>query len=210
MWVDRYKTSLGTNVVYPLMTIGSTDMGIPVTMVFTGKYDGPESVSVPKGNFNPAYHFELIGDLQIAGGSLGSLTVTESDWLVPNVGVVKTNQPMDSTKVLTQTVSAGGREQEMTANGVLPASVAPGNSISAPAIRFNPNPASDNLTLSLTREANRVFLYDATGRMVRSFDLATRTGDALLWVKDIPNGMYLARVQYANGTSGSQKILIQH
>ncbi|MFI5202352.1 MAG: T9SS type A sorting domain-containing protein, partial [Candidatus Kapaibacterium sp.] len=155
------------------------------------------------------YRFEFIGDLSISGG-LAHLVDTESDWLAQGVGIVKTNLPMDSINFFGNPVTAGGREREAIASGVVSSAVSQSASDATSGIQFFPNPASDNLTLRTTHPANRVLFYDATGRMVRSFDLATRTGQALLWVKDLPNGAYLARVHYANGTSESKKILIQH
>ncbi|HET6402896.1 MAG TPA: T9SS type A sorting domain-containing protein [Candidatus Kapabacteria bacterium] len=209
-WVDVYKTSVGTNATYPILTTKSSDKGIPVTITLTGEYMGVQNVQTPSGTYSTAYRFEFIGDLSIAGG-LAHLIDTESDWLAQAVGIVKTQLPIDSINIGgQQPVSAGGREKEMIAFGVVSSSVSQSATSASSGIQFFPNPASDNVTLSVDRPANHVFLYDATGRMVRSFDLATRTGDALLWVKDMPNGMYLARVQYANGTSGSRKILIQH
>jgi hypothetical protein len=209
-WVDAYKMSLGTNVIYPILTTNSTvNGGIPVTITITGEYVGTESVQTPGGNYTTAYRFKLIGNLEIAGGVF-SLIDTETDWIAPGVGIVKTQIPIDSISAAGTPISAGGREREMIAFGDGSSSVSQRVTPSFSSIQFFPNPASDNLTLSVDRAANHVFLYDATGRMVRSFEIATRTGDALLWVKDLPNGAYLARVQCVDGSVQQAHFMIQH
>lgn len=208
-WVDVYKTSLGTNVSYPILTVNSTNQGIPVVITLTGKYMGTEGVQTPGGNYNTAYRFEFIGDLSIAAGA-AHLIDTESDWLAQGVGIVKTQLPIDSINLFGTPISAGGREREMIAYGNASSAVSQPINPSSSSIQFYPNPASDNVTLSVDRAANHVFLYDATGRMVRSFEIATRTGDALLWVKDLPNGAYLARVQCVDGSVQQAHFMIQH
>jgi hypothetical protein len=170
---------------------------------------GTESVQTPGGNYTTAYRFKLIGNLEIAGGVF-SLIDTETDWIAPGVGIVKTQIPIDSISAAGTPISAGGREREMIAFGDGSSSVSQRVTPSFSSIQFFPNPASDNLTLSVDRAANHVFLYDATGRMVRSFEIATRTGDALLWVKDLPNGAYLARVQCVDGSVQQAHFMIQH
>jgi len=209
-WVDVYKTSLGKDVTYPILSVNST-YTVPVLITLTGRFMGKESVQTPEGNYNTAYRFEFIGDLSLAGGFLGHLIDTETDWIASGVGIVKTQLPIDSIYAGGSTpVSAGGREREAIASGVVSSSVSKLVSSASSGIQFFPNPASDNVTLSVGRPANHVFLYNATGRMVRSFEIATHTGDALLWVKDLSNGAYLARVQCTDGSVQSAHFMIQH
>src|ERR1700722_9611401 len=77
-------------------------------------------------------------------------------------------------------------------------------------IRIYPDPASDQTTLSFDRPTNHIFLYDDAGKMVRSFELSSQVDNALLWVGDIPNGAYHARVMFADGSSQYSEIVIRH
>jgi hypothetical protein len=77
-------------------------------------------------------------------------------------------------------------------------------------ISFYPNPASDQATISFDRPADRVFLYDNAGKMVRSFELSSHITEALLWVGDVPNGAYHARVMFADGSSQTTEMVIRH
>jgi Secretion system C-terminal sorting domain len=208
-WVDVYKTSFGKDSIYPILTTkSSVQGGIPVVITLTAEYMGTNSVQTPGGNYSIAYRFDFIGDLFIAGTA--HLIDTESDWLAQGAGIVKTQLPIDSINLFGTPISAGGREREMIASGVVSSSVSQSAAPASSGIQFYPNPASDNVTLSVDHPANHVFLYDAAGRMVRSFDIASNTGDALLWVKDLPNGVYLARVDFASGAAGNQRLIVNH
>ncbi len=217
-WVDRYKMSTGTNAVYQIDTINTTytssGQTATVTITLSGKYDGMESVTVSGISYPTAYRFEFIANIAITdlGIPLGTLTLTESDWLVKGIGIVKTSLPLDSTKlaIVGTVVSAGGRDKEMTAYGVAGAASVSAPQTSSPGIRIYPNPASDEATISFNHPAKTILLYNPAGQMVRSFDIATHTGAALIWVQDMPNGMYLARVKFADGSSQSSEMVIQH
>jgi|GEM_PF-3138239 len=211
-WVPVYKTSAGSGVSYSIMTLTSQDtlngIAATVTITLTGEYMGMSSVTTPSGNYNTAYRFIFIGNLSAFGG-LVSLTDTETDWLVTGAGIVKTQLPIDSTTVLGNGISVGGREKEMVSFGVRSAGVSELPSASN-TVQLSPNPASDEVTLTLGRPAHRVFLYDGAGRMVRSFELAGQSASALLSVQDLPNGVYLARVEFERGANTSAQIVVQH
>ncbi len=213
-WVTEFMTSAG-NAEYTIDTINTTYSIANVQVIFTGKYVGQESVTVPSAPtpYTNAQRFDLTGHATISygGQTISQFSTTESEWLVQGIGIIKTVLPRSYVTVpIAGTDTVGGTEKEMTASGVASASVSEPSLLAASGIQFYPNPASDNVTLSFDRPARRVILYDATGRIVRSFDLATQTNNALLWVKDIPNGVYLARAQYANGMAASKKLIIQH
>ena len=213
-WVTELTTNNG-NTEYTIDTTNTTYSGAAVQVIFTGKYVGSEAVTVPYSStpYSNAQRFDLTGHATISylGNVIARFSTTETEWLVKGIGIIKTNLPRTYISIpLAGTDTEGGTEKEMTSYGVASASVSQSPSTPSSGIRFYPNPASDNLTLLTDQPASRVFLYDATGRMVRSFDIASNTGDALLWVKDLPNGAYLARVRFTNGTIQSAHFMIQH
>ncbi|HWF44387.1 MAG TPA: hypothetical protein VG537_07085, partial [Candidatus Kapabacteria bacterium] len=106
-------------------------------------------------------------------------------------------------------ISAGGTEKEMTAYGVKNASVGP-ITLAPTSIHFYPDPAVDQLNATFDRPAKRILLYAPSGQMVRSFALSGGRSDAMLWVGDVPNGVYYARIEFADGSEGSEHVVIQH
>jgi hypothetical protein len=215
-WVDYLKLSEGINISYPITVLNSkiTDMGTPlnVTVTLTGMYKGIETVTASGTPYDSAYRFDISGVTTLAIGSLqiGELKSVQSDWLVRGIGIVRTNEPIDSTSIDATPVTTGGRETEMTSYGTAtpPSIVSAPNSASG--ISFYPDPASDQVTLSFDRPANQIFLYNDAGQMVRSFQISSHTGDALLWVQDIPNGAYHVQIMFADGSSQSSEIVIRH
>ena len=171
-WVTELMTSNG-NAEYTIDTITTTYSGANVQVIFTGKYVGQEIVTVPYSStpFVGAQRFDLTGHATISyfGSTIAQFSTTETEWLVQGIGIVKTNLPRSFVTVpLAGTDTVGGTEKEMTAYGVAsPASVSQSAPPVSSEIQFYPNPASDNVTLSVDHAANHVFLYDATGRMVR-------------------------------------------
>ncbi len=213
-WIDQYKMSAGSNV-YQIDTVNTTytsqGQTATVKIIFSGKYVGMENIIVAGTNYPTAYRFELIANLTITDfTTLGTLTLTESDWLVKGIGIVKTSLPLDSTKLklVNTEVSAGGRAKEMAAFGVAGASsVAPAKAQTS-TIRFYPDPASDQITVSFDHPASHIFLYNDAGQMVRSFELSSHSTEALLWVGNIPNGAYHAQVVFADGTEEGQHMVV--
>jgi hypothetical protein len=216
VWVDYIKLSEGSKTSYPIMTLNSntTSKGIPVaaTMTISGEFIDIEKVTVPFGAYDSAYRFDIsaLVNLSAAGGFVkGSFTSIQSIWLVRGIGIVKTNAPIAGTTVGTNSVSTIGSEKEMIAYGTSGASVAPMQKQTS-SICFYPDPATDQVTTMFGQPANRIFFYDADGKMIRSFELSSQSGEALLWVADIPNGAYIARVMFADGSSQSAQIVIRH
>lgn len=217
-WITELRTDSGIGKEYEIDTLHSTfafgSLNLQVVFVFSGRYMGPQTISVPALSNATAQRFDLIGrfTMFLGGTAVVQDSGTQSQWLVSGYGIVKASQPRliiippfgsPDTAIL-------GSEKEMTSYGVAPAAVSEPNQVASSSIQFYPDPAAENVTLSFDHPVRRVMLYAAAGSMVRSFDLATNTGDVLLWVKDIPNGVYLARVQFANGTDASKKLVIQH
>jgi subtilisin-like proprotein convertase family protein len=82
-----------------------------------------------------------------------------------------------------------------------------------PSIDFNvsPNPAVDRLRLSFgeaLRSNTRVMLFDATGRQVRSWNIAAKTPVLDAEVQGLPAGAYMLSVSNAEGF-GSKMIIVQ-
>jgi hypothetical protein len=216
-WVDYFKLSAGLGKSYPITTLNSTvtvsGVTANVTVTVSGIYEGIEKVTVPKAAYDSAYRFDVqaLVDISALGGLLkGNFTSTKSNWLVRGIGIVKTNAPIAGTTIDGNSIATIGTEKEMTAYGIAgAASVAPSQTQPS-GISIYPNPASDEATISFDRPAKTILLYNPAGQMVRSFDIATHTGAALIYVQDLPNGMYLARVKFADGTSQSSEMVIQH
>lgn len=215
-WIDQYKLTAGTNVVYPIDTINTTytssGQTASVKITFSGEYIGTENITVGSKNFPEAYHFELVAKLAITDiVPLGTLTLTESDWLAKGVGVIRTSLPIDSTKlaVVNTEVSAGGRDKEMISYGNVSSLVSQVQH-STPYIHIYPDPASTEATFTFDRSARQIFLFNPLGELVRSFDIPSQSGIALLWLEDVPNGMYFARVNFVDGTSKSTEMIVQH
>jgi hypothetical protein len=215
-WVDYLKLSEGINTSYPITILNSVVMDggtkLNVTVTLTGICTGIETVTASGTTYNSAYRFDITGVTTLSLGSLqiGELKSMQSVWLVQGIGVVKTNEPISSTTIDGTTLSTGGRETEMTSYGIAnpPSVVAAPNAVSG--ISFYPDPASDQVTLSFDHPANQIFLYNDAGQMVRSFQIASHSGDALLWVQDIPNGAYHAQVMFMDGSSQTSEIVIRH
>ncbi len=223
-FVDYLKMSGGVNVSYPVAVINgsATQSGVAITVKITstGKYRGIEkSISVPAGRFDTTYRFDISNLVEISayGGLVtGNFTMVQSLWLAKangggkGIGIIKSNTPIAGTTIVTQKVSGGGTEKEMTSAGIRAArSVA---SLTGPASRVNfyPDPAPDAINVTLPRPGRSIMLYSATGRLARSYTVDGGRTDALLGVSDLPNGVYHARIQFADGTQSSANVVVQH
>jgi len=216
IWIDYFKLSAGVNNSYPIMVVNTTGTSggntANVTITFTGKYVGIEKVTVPKGTSDSAYRFDIAAlvNISAAGGFVhGSFTVTQSNWLVRGIGIVKTNAPISGTTIAGNPTTTIGTEKEMTSFGIAGSGVAQSPAPNSN-IRIYPDPASDQTTLTFDRPADRIFLYNNAGEMIRSFELSSHVGEALIWVGDIPNGAYHARVMFADGSSKTAEMVIRH
>ena len=214
--VDYFKLSAGPNILDTMMVLISKvtydNEPLTVTVTVTTKYAGIESVTASGSTYDSAYRFDInaVSKISVIGILAGTLTATQSDWVVRGIGTVKTNTPISETTIDGMSVSTDGKETEMTSFGTanlsgvsLPHSVA--SSISS-----YPDPASDQITLTFDRPANQIFLYNDAGQMIRSFQISSHTGDALLSVQDIPNGAYHVQVMFADGSSQTSEMVIQH
>ncbi len=216
VWVDYIKSSAGVGTSYPITVLNSVVMDggtkLNVTVTLTGMYMGIDTVIASGITYDSAYRFDItaVTDLYVGPIKAGSLTETQSDWLVREIGFVKTNEPIASTTIDGSTITSGGRETEMTTYGI----ATPPSIVSAPysasGISFFPDPASNQVTLSFDRPPNQIFLYNDAGQMVRSFQISSYSSNALLWVQDIPNGAYLMQVMFSDGTGESQRLIVDH
>jgi len=218
-WVDYFKLSEGAGKPYPIDTLNSkvtaSGQNVTVTLTISGEYKGIEKITVPFSAtpYDSAYRFDISALIKLSafGGLVqGSFTSTQSNWLVRGVGVIKTNAPIDSTSLDGNPVSTVGRETEMTSYGIAPLAGVATPSMSTPGISIYPNPASDAVTISLTKPAKQILLYASDGQMVRSFILLGSGPDALLWVNDLPNGFYMAHIGYADGSTGAASMIVKH
>jgi hypothetical protein len=215
-FVDYIKLSAGLGNSYPITVLNSkvTYLGSPLTVVvtLTGKYMGIENVTTSGTTYDSAYRFDInaISDVSVLGTPIGTLNAMQSDWVVRGIGIIKTNAPIASTEIDGVSVTTDGKETEMTSFGVArPAAVAVTHS-STSGIRFYPDPASDQVTVTFDRPANQIFLYNDAGQMIRSFELSSHAGNALLWVQDIPNGGYIARVMFTDNSEESEHLIVHH
>jgi hypothetical protein len=218
-WVDYFNLSAGPNNPYPIDTLNSkvtySGQTVTVTIFISGEYKGIEKVTVPYSAtpYDSAYRFDISALIKLSalGGIVtGSFTSTQSNWLVRGVGVVKTNAPIDSTSLAGSPVTTDGRETEMTNYGIAGSAGVARNSMSAPGISIYPDPASDAVTISLPKPSKQILLYASDGLMARSFDISGNGSAALLWINDLPNGYYIARVKYADGSTGSASMVVRH
>jgi hypothetical protein len=215
-WVDYFKFSDGPNILDTMMVLNSNvtyDMEkLNVTVTLTTKYVGIEAVTASGTTYDSAYRFDITGISAISLGvlPLGGFSSTESDWVVRGIGTVKTNTPISGTTIDGNSVSSDGKETEMTSFGVANLSSVSVTQSTASGISFYPDPASDQVTVTFNRPANQIFLYNDAGQMIRSFQIASRTGDALLWVQDIPNGAYHVQVMFTDGSSQTSEMVIRH
>jgi hypothetical protein len=222
-FVDYLKMSAGENTSYPVTTLTAnvTYSGYPITItvVATGKYVGIGSVTVPQGRFDSAYRFALTYNINASYSGIlpvGSSTAMQQIWLVKGIGIVKTNVPtvnFNITNPLTQAKSAfpiPGTERDMTAHGVRSLSSVSSMALPSSAIRFYPDPAPEAIKVELPEAARQILLYAPTGQMVRSYDIAGNASETVLWVGDIPNGAYLARIRFVGGTMRTEHIVVQH
>jgi hypothetical protein len=212
-WIDRNKLSLGTGVSYPMTTVSGTYQGATVTIAFTGKYVGIERVVTPRVTSDSGYHFQIIATVAIAFGPLplGGFTSIQSEWFVRGIGIVKTEMPNSGTSIQGQAIETGGREKEVIAYGIQGA--ARGVELDTSdheSVQFFPNPADGEVNVRLGRSADRIELYSSDGRMIRSFDIIGRNPHALLWLKDLSDGPYIARVLYGDGRSASASLIVKH
>jgi plastocyanin len=75
---------------------------------------------------------------------------------------------------------------------------------------MSPNPATDMVKLHIGRITAEVSLLDMTGRLVKSLQPASQTGDDQYFsVRDIPAGLYLLQVKAKEGVR-QEKLLIAH
>ncbi len=214
-WVDYFKLSTGTTA-YPIMVLTSkvtySGQSLTVTNTITGQFVKVEPLFVGNATYDSAYLFEITAVSKVSDGAieLGGFTSTQSNWLVRGIGVVKTVKPIAGTTIVGNSVTTEGRETDMTSFGIAStSSVTPIRAQGSP-INAYPDPASDQVTLTFDRPVNQIFLYDYAGKMIRSFNLSSKTSEALLWVGDIPNGAYHARAVFADGSSRSSELVIRH
>ena len=214
-WVDYFDLSAGGGNSYKITTLSSTvtESGIPanITITITGEYVGIEQVKIPIATYDSAYHFVIsaVVAIKTSLGS-GSFTSTQDNWLVRGVGIIKTNSPIEGTTILGHSITTVGKEKEMTAYGIAGTAGVSRTTMNAPGINIYPNPASDAVTISLPKPAKQVLLYASDGLMARSFDISGNGPEALLWINDMPNGYYIARIKYADGTMGSTSMIVRH
>ena len=217
-FVDYLKMSAGINNSYPVAIVnGSTILSgfqINVKVTLTGIYRGIErGITVPKGTFDTTYRFDLPALVEISSplvGPLGSFTVTQSLWLVSGIGIIKSNRPIAGTTILNTPIFTTGTEKEMTAYGIQGSNAVQTVSTVNSGIHFYPDPASSQISATFDRPAKRILFYAPTGQMIRSFALSSGSPDALLWVADIPNGVYYARIEFADGAACSAHIVVEH
>ncbi len=215
-WVDYIKLSSGVGASYSIMTLNSKvtyDMEkLNVTVTLTGKYLGIDTVTASGTTYDSAYRFDISGLTAVSLGvlPLGNFTTTQSYWIVRGIGTVKTNAPISGTTIDGSSISTDGKETEMTSFGIANLSSVSVPHSSTSSISFYPNPASDQVTLTFDRPANQIFLYNDAGQMIRSFQISSHTGDALLSVQDIPNGAYHVQVMFADGSSQTSEMVIRH
>ncbi|HEY3875978.1 MAG TPA: T9SS type A sorting domain-containing protein [Candidatus Kapabacteria bacterium] len=214
-WEDYFKLTVEENS-YPIMTLNSSvtvdGTMANVTVTVSGMYKGIKTVTLSKGTYNNAYQFDIqaIVNISALGGLIkGSFTSIQSNWFVPGIGIIKTNAPIAGTTIQGNTISTVGREKEMVADGNAYASV-PFVQHLVPYIHIYPNPASNEATFTFDRSARQIFLFNPLGELVRSFDIATESGIALLGFDDLPNGMYFARVYFVDGSTGATELIVQH
>ncbi len=210
-WLDYFKTSLAVNTSYPVTTLTGTYSGATVTITFTGAYRGSEHVTVPRASFDSAYRFDLTANVQVSLGPLplGSFSTTQMIWLSKGIGIIKMNMAHAGTTIGGQPVNVDGSERELIAYGIAaPARVYhPTDSI---AVRAYPNPATDEITLSVPKEVRRVMLFATNGHLVRSFDVTGHGLEVLLWVKDLASAAYHARIEFADSSSGEVNMIVEH
>jgi hypothetical protein len=217
-FVDYFKMSAGVNTVYPVATVTgvTTQSGVQVnfTVTTTGIYKGIErNISVPRGTFDTTYRFDLPAQVQISalGGLIsGNFTATESFWIAKGIGIIKSNLPRAGTTISGNTIVVGGIEKEMIAYGIQGARDVLSDSSHQETVQFYPNPVDGEVNVRLGRSADRIELYSSGGRMIRSFDIIGRNPHALLWLKDLSDGPYIARVLYGDGRSASASLIVKH
>lgn len=71
---------------------------------------------------------------------------------------------------------------------------------------FYPNPFSDELNISHTKEIKEILIYTISGKLIYKKDY-TNVSNKLSLNINIPAGIYLARVLYINGNSTIKKII---
>ncbi len=215
-FVDYIKLTEGQGNSYPITVLNSKvtydNEPLSVVVTITGKYMGIETVTASGTTYDSAYRFDInaVSDISLFSLHAGEIKAMQSDWVVRGIGIIKTNAPIADTEIDGSPVTTDGKETEMTSFGVAsPAAVSvPQRSNSG--ISFYPDPASDQVTLSFNRPANQIFLYNDAGQMIRSFQISSHTGDALLSVQDIPNGAYHVQVMFADGSSQTSEMVIRH
>ncbi len=89
---------------------------------------------------------------------------------------------------------------------VLPGQQQPGNGQALEPILFYPNPASTQFTVELPFDAEKLTLYDAEGKAVRSFTQMA-AGTHTIPVNDLNEGFYTLRI-WKNGQVQSGKVVV--
>jgi len=217
-FVDYLKMSAGVNTVYPVATVTgvTTQNGIQVnfTVTTTGIYKGIErNISVPRGIFDTTYRFDLPAQVQISalGGLIsGSFTATESFWIAKGIGIIKSVLPRAGTTISGNSIVVGGIEKEMIAYGIQGARDVLADTSHNESVQFYPNPADGEVNVRLGKSADRIELYSSDGKIIHSFDIVGRNPHALLWLKDLSEGPYIARVLYGDGRSSSASLIVKH
>ncbi|MDP4199857.1 MAG: hypothetical protein Q8922_11840 [Bacteroidota bacterium] len=214
-WLDYFKMTSGVGTSYPVGTVngtyGSGFASATITITFTGMYKGIERVVVPRGTYDSAYRFDLTASVVISS-LLGqnSFNSVNTFLLVRGIGIIRVSNAHAGTTVGGNPINIDGAEKEMTAYGVQSLAVHEAPTLPRALPRIYPNPASDATTIMLELPAREILLYGANGELIRSYYLAGGQQTALLWVKDIPNGKYLASIRYANGSSAVAPIVVSH
>lgn len=133
-----------------------------------------------------------------------------SFWLVRGIGIVRMSNAHAGTTVVGNPVNVDGGEKEMTAYGIRSLAVNDPTHATKFDARVYPNPGNDAVNISLYRPASKIFLYGVGGQFVRTFELGGARQEALLWVNDLPNGAYFARIQYEDGSASAATIVVAH
>ena len=142
--------------------------------------------------------------------------MVQSIWLAKEkssgkgIGIIKSNTPIAGTTIGGQPVSGGGTEKEMTSFGIRSASAVAPIFGEASRVNFYPDPAPEAINVMLPKPGRVIMLYSVTGRMVRSYTIEGGRSDALLGVSDLANGVYHARIQFADGTESAINVIVQH
>ena len=75
-----------------------------------------------------------------------------------------------------------------------------------PNVKLYPNPTQDVFSVSTDSPIREIEVYDLQGRIVFSITYS----DGFINVSDWDNGIYLVKVNFKNGKTNTQKLIVQH